>query len=116
MIMVAYFFFEICIVNYRPILIDGLLEASYPSSTTMLVMCIMPTALMQLNSRIKNGILRNSIAVIIIAFIAFIVIGRLISGVHWFTDIIGGILLGAGLVMMYYFVMSLGESQTGEDK
>lgn len=100
----AYLFFESVVINYRPVLIGGILEASYPSSTTMLVMCVMPTTIMQLNSRIKNRILRNVLSFVIIAFIAFMVIGRIVSGVHWVTDIIGGMLLSAGLVMMYYFI------------
>lgn len=100
-VMAAYIFFEFFVVNYRPVLIDGFLEASYPSSTTLLVLCIMPTALMQLNSRVNNDILRKIITVSITVFIIFMVIGRLISGVHWLTDIIGGALLSAGLVMMY---------------
>ena len=103
----AYLFFESVVINYRPILINGYLEASYPSSTTMLVMCVMPTAIMQLGSRIKNKAFRNIVAVTIIAFMAFMLIGRLISGVHWFTDIVGGALLSVGLVMMYYAVSSL---------
>ncbi len=103
----AYLLFESVAINYRPILINGSLEASYPSSTTVLVMCVMPTAMMQLGRRIKNKVLRNVTAVIIIAFIVFMVIGRLISGVHWFTDIVGGALLSAGLVMMYYSVSKL---------
>jgi undecaprenyl-diphosphatase len=65
---------------------------------------------MQLGSRIKNKVLRNIVVVTIIAFVAFMVIGRLISGVHWFTDIVGGALLSAGLVMMYYAVSSLKSS------
>lgn len=100
----AYLFFESVVINYRPVHINGYLEASYPSSTTLLVMCVMPTAVMQFNSRIKNKVVRNIVVVTIIAFIAFMVIGRLISGVHWFTDIVGGALLSAGLVMMYYSV------------
>ena len=103
----AYLFFESIIINYRPVLINGYLEASYPSSTTLLVMCVMPTAVMQFNSRIKNKVLRNIVAITIIAFIAFMVIGRLISGVHWFTDIVGGALLSAGLVMMYRSIVDL---------
>ena len=103
----AYLFFESVVINYRPELINGYLEASYPSSTTLLVMCVMPTAVMQFNSRIKNKVLRNIIAVAIIAFIAFMVIGRLVSGVHWFTDIVGGALLSAGLVTMYYSVSKM---------
>ena len=100
-VMAAYVFFEIVVINYRPTLIDGYLEASYPSSTTMLVMCVMPTAAMQLNVRIKNTVLRRCAVIIVVAFTAFMVIGRLVSGVHWITDIIGGALLSAGLVTMY---------------
>ena len=104
-VMAAYVFFEVFVINYRPVLIDGALEASYPSSTTMLVMCVMPTTMMQLNVRIKNRVLRQCAAFMITAFLVFMVIGRLISGVHWFTDIIGGALLSTGLVMMYYSVV-----------
>ena len=99
--LAAYLFFESCVVNYRPVLIGGFLEASYPSSTTLLVLCVMPTAMMQLRQRIKQSVLRRCVSIAVTAFIAFMVIGRLISGVHWLTDIIGSILLSAGLVMMY---------------
>lgn len=97
----AYLLFEIVVINYRPVLINGYLEASYPSSTTMLVMCVMPTAIMQFHDRIQNIILRNIVIVTITIFIVFVVIGRLLSGVHWLTDIVGGALLSAGLVAMY---------------
>ena len=97
----VYLFFEAVIVNYRPVLIGGYLEASYPSSTTLLVLCVMPTAILQLHGRIQNAVLRKSICFAISAFTAFVILGRLISGVHWFTDIVGATLLGAGLVMLY---------------
>ena len=100
-VMAVYVLFEVFVVNYRPVLIGGILEASYPSSTTMLVMCVMPTAIMQFNARIKNNILKRFVASAITAFVVFMVIGRLLSGVHWFTDIIGGALFSAGVVMMY---------------
>lgn len=105
-VMAVYVLFEILALNYRPVLINGILEASYPSSTTMLVMCVMPTAIMQFNERIRNSVLRRSVTVIITAFIIFMVIGRLVSGVHWFTDIVGGASLSAGLVALYYSVSS----------
>lgn len=106
-VMAVYIFFEMFVVNYRPILINGILEASYPSSTTMLVMCVMPTAIMQFNVRIKSNIVKKCVNILIIAFIAFMVIGRLLSGVHWFSDIIGGALLSAGLVLLYHAIISL---------
>ena len=107
LVMAAYVLFEVFVINYRPVLINGYLEASYPSSTTMLVLCVMPTALMQLNARIKSQTLKRWVGFGITAFILFMVIGRLLSGVHWFTDIIGGALLSAGLVMLYYSITSL---------
>ena len=107
LVMAAYVLFEVLVINYRPVLINGCLEVSYPSSTTMLVLCVMPTAIMQLNTRIKNHTLKRWVGFGITAFILFMVIGRLLSGVHWFTDIIGGALLSAGLVMLYHSVSSL---------
>ena len=103
-VMAAYVFFEMVVINYRPTLIDGYLEASYPSSTTMLVMCVMPTAAMQLNARIKNTVFRRCAIIAIVAFTAFMVIGRLISGVHWITDIIGGAMFSIGIVTTYFSI------------
>ena len=105
--MAVYVLFEIFVVNYRPVLLEGILEPSFPSSTTMLTLCVMPTAIMQFNARIKNDVLKQCVASAITAFIVFMVIGSLISGVHWFTDIIGGALLSTGLVLMYRAVISL---------
>ena len=107
LVIASYLFFEKFVINYRPVLIEGNLEASYPSSTTLLVLCIMPTAMMQLNTRIRNNTTKKVILSLLAIFTAFMVIGRLISGVHWFTDIIGGVLLSTGLVMLYYLVSSL---------
>ena len=104
--MAVYILFEYLVINYRPVLINGYLEASYPSSTTMLVMCVMLTAIIQLNARIKNNVLKRFVASTIIAFIVFMVIGRLVSGVHWITDIIGGALLSTGLVLIYRAIIS----------
>ncbi len=104
-VMAVFLLFEVFAVNYRPILIDGALEASYPSSTTMLVMCVMPTASMQLGARIKNNVIRRCIIIAITAFTVLMVTARLISGVHWISDIIGGALLSAGLVMAYRYLV-----------
>ena len=106
-VILAYLLFERVVINYRPVLINGFLEVSYPSSTTLLVMCVMPTALMQFNDRIKNKTLKQFVSSIILLFIAFMVIGRIVSGVHWITDIIGGALLSTGLVMMYCWAIGL---------
>lgn len=106
-VIAVFILFENVIINRRPILINGILEASYPSSTTLLVMCVMPTTILQLSSRIKNIKIRRIITPVLIGFNAFMVIGRFISGVHWASDIIGAALLSTGLVMMYYYLTSI---------
>lgn len=105
-VMAAYALFEVFVVNRRPVLIGGVLEASYPSSTTMLVMCVIPTAIMQLAGRIRRRSLRIALSVLLTAFLTFMVAGRLLSGVHWITDIVGGALLSAALVMLYRAAVS----------
>lgn len=106
-VMAIYLLFEEVVINYRPILINGILEASYPSSTTMLVLTVMPTAISQFNKRFKNKALKKWISLLINAFIIFMVAARVISGVHWISDIIGGIFLSVGLVMLYRFFSNL---------
>lgn len=105
--LAAYLLFEEVIINYRPTLINGFLEASYPSSTTLLVLCVMPTALIQFNLRIKTKPIRVLVEALIVAFTVFMVCGRILSGVHWLTDIIGGVLLSFGLVGTYKFVCGI---------
>lgn len=101
-VMAAYILFEYAVINYRPVLISGYLEASYPSSTTLLVACVMPTAYLQLKRRVRCGWLWRCVSWGIIAFTVFVLLGRLVSGVHWLSDIVGGALLSGGLVMGYY--------------
>ncbi|MBR5468650.1 MAG: phosphatase PAP2 family protein [Firmicutes bacterium] len=103
----AYILFEEIAVNYRPMLINGILEASYPSSTTMLVLCVMPTAMMQFGERVKNEKVNRYVKNAIIIFTVFMVGGRLVSGVHWLTDIIGGMMLSAGIVAIYRYALEL---------
>ena len=106
-VMGAYILFEVVVINYRPILIEGRLEASYPSSTTLLVMCVMATVMLQLHKRIKRDVIRNILMVLIALFSACMVIGRLISGVHWLSDIIAAALLSGALIMAYYTICEM---------
>ena len=96
----GYLVFEMVPINYRPVLIEGILEASYPSSTTLLVLSVMPATIMQIGRRVKTPATAKVLQIICVAFALFMVLGRLISGVHWLTDIMGGILLSGGLVAL----------------
>ena len=103
----VYLLFETIVVNYRPVLVDGLLEPSYPSSTTMLVLCVMSTALIQIDFRFGKSVLKKILLFTIVLFVFIMVTFRLISGVHWFTDIVAGALLSIGLVLLYKAVAFL---------
>ena len=72
---------------------DGALEASYPSSTTLLVMSVMPTLAFQVHRRIRNTKVRYGLYALTSLFTAFMVVGRSVAGVHWLTDIAGSVLL-----------------------
>lgn len=98
-----YVFFESYIVNYRPIIMPGASspEASFPSSHTMLIITVMVSTSMVLGKYVKNGFLRTLISLLCAAVVIVTVYGRLICGVHWFTDIIGGILLSVTLVEFF---------------
>lgn len=106
-VILAYLIFEMISINYRPILINGVMEASYPSSTTLLVLCVMSTLIEQIQRRLSSIAVKKSVTILAIAFSTFMVIGRLISGVHWVTDIVGGVLLSAGLFTIYKAVVML---------
>ena len=97
----GYLIFEMIPINYRPILINGFMEASYPSSTPLLVLSVMPTLIFQANRRLKNSTIKRIIKIITAIFTIFMVVGRLVSGVHWLTDIIGSVLLSVGLFYIY---------------
>lgn len=100
-VFLAYAIFEMISINYRPILIEGRMEASYPSSTTLLVLSVMSALIEQIQRRLSAIRVKRIITVAAIAFSVFMVTGRLVSGVHWFTDIVGGELLSAGLFKLY---------------
>ena len=105
LVLFGYLVFERIPINYRPILIDGFMEVSYPSSTTLLVLSVMPTLIFQVNRRLENVMLKKMVCILTSLFSVFMVIGRLVSGVHWFTDIIGSIMLSAGLFCIYKAVV-----------
>ena len=106
-----YLFFENVIINYRPIIMPDNTspEASFPSSHTMLVCVIMGSAAMLINRYIINKPLNRILRAVCYVIIGVTVVGRLIAGVHWFTDILGGILISVTLLSLYEEVISHGK-------
>ena len=109
MVIVCYVLFDHFAINYRPVMLEDTLEASYPSSHTMLAVCVMSTAICQLKWKMRDEHVSRIVQGVLAVLIVLTVVGRMISGVHWFTDIIGGVLLSAFLVSLYvWFVYEAG--------
>jgi len=105
-VIFLYVFFEKFIVNYRPILMNGFLEASYPSSHTLMTICLCGSSII-VNRKLFNNKIAKFVNVLSLVVVLITVIGRLLSGVHWFTDIIGGIFIGVALLMTLYSVLDV---------
>ena len=111
--VLVYVFFEKCIINYRPILLEGKLEASYPSSHTMLAICFCGSSIIMSKYYMKKS-MRKSMNILSWSLMGLIVIGRILSGVHWITDIIGGIIISLFLLCSLYTALLYTEKQKKE--
>ena len=101
LVLFIYVLFEKLEINYRPILIDGELEASFPSSHTVLAICVCTSSFIMANKYVDKKYL-DIVNIATFILMLLVLIGRLISGVHWLSDIIGGIIISITLIM--YFV------------
>ena len=104
-VIAIYALFEKVIINYRPILMNGFLEASYPSSHTLMTICLCGSSII-VNKRLFNNKFTKIMNVLSLIIIFITVIGRLISGVHWLTDIIGGIVIAIALLITLYSLIA----------
>ena len=115
LVILGYLIFEMIPINYRPIPIDGRMETSYPSSTTLLVLSVMPTLSFQAHRRLSRRGMIVIADIFAAAFSLFMVLGRTVAGVHWLTDIIGSVMLSAGLYLIYHgSVLLTGQKHTEE--
>ena len=107
-----YLFFEkLLVINYRPVLIDGALEASYPSSHVLFALALAGSAILLTRNYIKPKF--ATIINLAIALLALVVtFGRLLAGVHWFTDVMGSILISAALISLFATVLKKSASKT----
>lgn len=114
-IVLLYIIFELAKINFRPVLLDGELEASYPSSHTMLALFICTTSIFLNTKLIANKKLRITLDILSSTIGLITIIGRIISGVHWITDIIGAIFISTTLVLLYLICITSKNEQPKND-
>ncbi len=102
---ILYVVFDKVAINYRPVMIDGEVEASFPSTHTMLAICICGSSLLVSKYFVTHKEIRKYIDVMSWGLMIFIVIARVLAGVHWITDIIGGIIISLLLLMIFYTII-----------
>ena len=107
LLAVAYLFFEVVVINCRPVLEDGELAASYPSSHAMLAVSVAGMGAAYLYRRIQCRCWRTSPSMSLISLATVTTLLRLVAGVHWLTDIVGGVLLGLVITFAYLSVCAL---------
>lgn len=111
----VYALFELVKINYRPVLIEGVLETSYPSSTTMLAITVFASAIMLVPKYFEGW--KEKIALAFLgAMLGFLVGGRLLSGVHWLTDIIGGVILSVALLAIFELILTIMQNLVRRNK
>lgn len=110
-IFVIYVIFNHVVLNYRPVLIDGNLEPSFPSSTTLMSITFLMFSNYQSDRMLKNKNLKLTAKISSTLLMLFLVVGRIISGVHWLSDIIASIFLSLALVFLYYYLCKVFEEK-----
>lgn len=100
----TYVLFEKVIINYRPVLIDNELEASFPSSHTLLALCTCISSLI-ISKKYLNKSLYGVAEFFTVLLLTIVFVGRTISGVHWLSDIIGGVIISSTLLMYFYTIL-----------
>ena len=99
-------FNQVLIINYRPILRDQGLESSYPSTHALIAWVVMVSAVDQWNIYIKNEKLKIAAVTCSLLVLLVVIVTRMLSGVHWLTDILGGMLIGDMLIAWYRYAAS----------
>ena len=103
LVIIVYLFFEKFVINYRPVLIDGVLEPSYPSSHTLLAFTICISSMVVCRKYFSKMV--NVVYFITMLLLTLVVLGRTLSGVHWLSDIVGGVLISLNLLMIFYTIL-----------
>lgn len=106
-ILLTYAVFEKLALNFRPVILDGELEASFPSTHTLLAACLCGSGIIINQLLVKNRTYRSLLSLIFTLIAILVILGRVLSGVHWFTDIIGGLLISAALLVIFKTVLFL---------
>lgn len=114
-VAIVYALFEVLTINYRPVVMENELEASYPSSHTMLAICVCGSSLIVSHYLVKKEGFKILLNIAAVIMMILIVVTRTLSGVHWFTDIVGAIIISVFMLQTFASsIKSLNAKEKGE--
>lgn len=106
LVIIAYVLFDKIAINFRPIDMGEGLEPSYPSTHTMLAVVVFVTGAIQLKYRLDESVIKKTVIIVLYALNGLMILFRMLSGVHWFTDILGGVIIGVVFISLYINMLS----------
>ena len=104
-VLILYVLFDKIAINYRPVIIDNELEPSYPSTHVLLAMCFCLSSVIISKYYMKKDTIRKIVNIATWILMLFIVVGRMMCGCHWFTDIVGGVLISLALLNIFNTIL-----------
>lgn len=104
---ILYILFDKIVINYRPVLVDDKLVASFPSSHTLASCTLLWSAAIVLGKYVKNVKLRRALQITCVVLPLITSFGRIFAGMHWLTDVLGGIFLSGALVFAFWSVIEI---------
>lgn len=100
---VAYFVFNHFLIwNVRP---NGSGEASFPSSHVMVVSTIFFCIALILPQYIHSKLACASLNLLMLLLIVFTAIGRVVSNMHWMSDVFGALAFSAIFAFVYFLII-----------
>ena len=112
---IIYVVFELFEINCRPILVDGVLEASYPSTHVLFSTTILASSTLLLQRMVKNRRLLIAAYGITASLGILGIVSRTLSGAHWITDIVASVILSLALVTLFSAALALADKSTKKD-
>ncbi len=104
-VAVLYLLFEGVALNCRPDFpydaVEEAMAASFPSSHTLMAICVLGSAAKVVGKQCRSVRRSRIWSGVACALCVMMAAGRLLAGVHWFTDILGSVLLSLSLLFFY---------------
>jgi len=104
--LIVYIVLEKVVINSSPVFSNGL-KVSYSSFYIILAVAFMGAAIVEFNARLKAKKVKIIVLTLCILDGIGLLVTRLVSGVHWVTDVIGTLLISVACFLLFLGVFNV---------